>query len=336
MDRIIAGQMQTEDSVLETSLRPQRLGEYIGQSAVKEQLAIFVEAARQRGEALDHVLLHGPPGLGKTTLAHIVAKEMGSNLRITAGPALERPGDLAAILSGLGDRDVLFIDEIHRMSPTAEEILYPAMEDGVLDVILGKGPGARTLRLELPRFTLVGATTRMGLLTAPLRDRFGVHLRLDFYSREEMGQVLRRAARLLGIELDPQGEDTVATRARGTPRVANRLLRRLRDFAQVQGLPRITGESAEEGLRLLGVDALGLDRIDRRLLEALHHTFRGGPAGLETLAAAIGEESGTVEDVVEPYLLLIGFLQRTPRGRMLTPRAYGHFGWPVPGEGEAR
>jgi len=327
MDRIIAGQLQVDDKAVETSLRPQSLAEYIGQTAAKQQLAIYIAAAKGRGEALDHVLLHGPPGLGKTTLAHIVAKEMGASLRITAGPALERAGDLAAILSGLGDRDVLFIDEIHRMSPSAEEILYPALEDGVLDVVLGKGPGARRLRLELPRFTLVGATTRMGLLTAPLRDRFGVQLRLDFYNREEMGQVLRRSARILGISLAEEAEEVLATRARGTPRVANRLLRRLRDVAQVQQMHVITEDVARQGLQLLGVDELGLDRIDRRYLETLYTAFGGGPAGLETLSAAIGEESGTVEDVVEPYLLLIGFIQRTPRGRMLTRGAYRHFGW---------
>ncbi len=312
--------------MLDLSLRPRRLSDYVGQDGLKERLSIYIEAAKQRREHLDHVLLYGPPGLGKTTLAHIIANELGVGLRATSGPAIERPGDLAAILTNLGQHDVLFIDEIHRLNRTVEEILYPAMEDFALDIVIGKGPSARSLRLELPRFTLIGATTRAGSLTSPLRDRFGVIARLDFYTPAELCRIVERSAAILGVQLDSEGAAEIAARSRGTPRVANRLLKRLRDYAQVRASGRITKQVAEEGLALMEVDHLGLDAVDRRLLSAIAKMYGGGPVGIETLAAAISEETETIEDVCEPYLMQIGFLQRTPRGRVLTPQAFAHLG----------
>ncbi len=325
-ERIVAGAVRDEDVALETSLRPRRLEEYIDQERVKENLSIAMAAARGRGEPLDHVLLYGPPGLGKTTLAYIIAAEMGVSIRITSGPAIERPGDLAAILTGLQQDDVLFIDEIHRLSRAVEEILYPAMEDFALDLVLGKGPGARSVRLALPRFTLVGATTRYAMVSPPLRDRFGAVYRLDFHSEEALGQIIRRSARILGVEIDDGGVAEIARRSRGTPRVANRLLKRVRDFAQVRADGRITEDVAREALARLEIDRLGLDEVDHKVLRTIIEKFDGGPVGLETIAASISEEPDTIMDVYEPYLMQVGFLQRTPRGRIVTRLAYEHLG----------
>ena len=321
-ERIVSGGRQEEDDQqLEYWLRPQTFEEYIGQDKIKEKFSIYIKAARRRGEPLDHVLLYGPPGLGKTTLAHIIAREMGVNIKATSGPAIERPGDLAAILTNLGPGDVLFIDEIHRLSRIVEELLYPAMEDFALDIIIGKGPGAHSLRLELPPFTLVGATVRAGMLTSPLRDRFGVVDRLEFYSLEELQQIVTRASRLLNIEIKPEGAEEVSRVSRGTPRIANRLLKRVRDFAQIKADNIITGEVSREALQMLQLDRLGLDEIDRRLLITLLEKFNGGPVGLDTLATAISEQPETLEDVYEPYLMKLGFLKRTPRGRVITDAA---------------
>jgi holliday junction DNA helicase RuvB len=325
-DRIISPKKNSDEIGLDMSLRPGSLDEYIGQDRVKENLRILIEAAHVRAEALDHVLIYGPPGLGKTTLAHVVAKEMGVGIKVTAGPAIERAGDLAAILTNLRQGDVLFIDEVHRLGRVVEEVLYPAMEDFGLDIIIGKGPGARNIRLKLPRFTIIGATTRLALMTAPLRARFGAVYRLDFYDDAAMEAIVRRSAAILDVEIDDAGVIEVARRARGTPRVANRLLKRVRDYAQVRADGAITRAVAEDALALLEVDPLGLDDIDRRVLWTIIDKFEGGPVGLETIAAALSEESDTIMDVVEPYLLQLGFLDRTPRGRIATRRAYQHLG----------
>lgn len=321
----------SEDDGLELSLRPRTLNDYLGQEKAKENLKIYMDAAKGRGESLDHVLLYGPPGLGKTTLAGIIAAEMGVDIRVTSGPAIEKQGDLAALLTNLNEGDVLFIDEIHRLSRQVEEILYPAMEDNAIDIIIGKGPSARSIRLELPHFTLVGATTRMGLLSAPMRDRFGVILRLELYNPDELAQIVTRSAGILGIDIEPEGAAELACRSRGTPRIANRLLKRARDFAEVVGNGIITKDDADLALSRMEIDALGLDNIDRLLLRTMVRNYNGGPVGLDTIAAAIGEDATTIEDVYEPYLMQIGFLSRTPRGRMVTPAGYRHLGIAMPG-----
>ncbi len=325
-ERLITSEFMEEDIQNEYSLRPLKLTEYIGQDKVKDNLKVFIKAAQIRGEALDHVILHGPPGLGKTTLANIIAKEMGGTLKITSGPAIERAGDLASILTTLSDHDVLFIDEIHRLSRTVEEILYPAMEDYSLDIVIGKGAQAKSIRLDLSQFTLIGATTRIGLLTSPLRDRFGVHLSMEYYTDEELKEIITRSATILNFEISDEGARAIAKRSRGTPRIANRLLKRVRDFSQVKGEQVITEETAKEALKLLDVDDEGFDRIDRKILEALVHNFKGGPVGAETLSFYVGEELDTIVDVYEPYLLQKGFIIRTPRGRVATDKTYEHLG----------
>lgn len=329
-DRIISANFMMEDQAVELSLRPRYLSEYIGQQQVKENLKVYIEAAKQRRETLDHVLLYGPPGLGKTTLSTIIANEMGVNIRTTSGPAIERPGDLAAILTNLQEGDVLFVDEIHRLHRTVEEVLYPAMEDFCLDIIIGKGPSARSVRLDLPKFTLIGATTRAGLLSAPLRDRFGVVSRLEYYTEDELTYIVSRTSDILGAEIIGEAAREVGKRSRGTPRIANRLLKRVRDYAQVKGDGIITLEMARKALQQIQVDDKGLDHIDHKMLDSIIRLFQGGPVGLDTIAATIGEESQTIEDVYEPYLLQLGFIQRTPRGRTVTPLAYRHLGLTPP------
>ncbi len=328
MKRTIETSLTEEDIKIEGSLRPQKLTDYIGQKKAKENLTVYIEAAKQRGDSLDHVLFYGPPGLGKTTLACIIANELGVHIKTTSGPAIEKPGEMAAILNGLSEGDVLFIDEIHRLNRQVEEVLYPAMEDFAIDIMVGKGPTARSIRLDLPRFTLVGATTRAGLLTAPLRDRFGVISRLEFYTTDELATIIRHSANVLNVRIEDSGAVELAKRSRGTPRLANRLLKRVRDFAQVRYDGIITESVATEALDLMGVDPMGLDQSDRNLLLTLIHKFSGGPAGLDTIAAAIGEDSGTIADVIEPYLIQNGFINRTPSGRVITSLCYRHFGLP--------
>ena len=325
-NRIVTTREVSGDNEIEYSLRPKLLDDYIGQTKVKDNLKVFMDAAKKRGEQLDHVLLYGPPGLGKTTLAGIIANEMGVNIRITSGPAIEKQGDLAALLTNLSENDILFIDEIHRLNRSVEEILYPAMEDGALDIIIGKGPSARSIRLDLPKFTLIGATTKAGALTAPLRDRFGVISRLEIYTPEDLKKIIQRSASILGIEITEKGAAEIASRSRGTPRIANRLLKRVRDFAEVKASGVITDQVADFALRMLEVDKLGLDSTDKRMILSIINNYDGGPVGLDTIAATIGEESDTIEDVYEPFLMQIGFINRTPRGRMVTRLAYEHFG----------
>lgn len=329
-ERIVTSDYIDEDSDIEVGLRPHRLEDYVGQEKVKGNLEIFINAAKERREPLDHVLLYGPPGLGKTTLAGVIANEMGVNIRITSGPAIEKAGDLAAILTNLSQNDILFIDEIHRMSRTVEEILYPAMEDYALDIIIGKGPSAKSIRLDLPKFTLIGATTRAGLLTAPLRDRFGVLARLELYTTDELMRIIKRSASILSVEIDDGGAAEIASRSRGTPRISNRLLKRVRDFAQIKFNGKITKEIASASLKQMEIDEMGLDIIDNKMITTMIKNFGGGPVGLETLAATIGEEPNTIEDVYEPYLLQLGFISRTPRGRTVTQAGYAHYGMSMP------
>jgi len=328
--RVISSTSNREDDVVDATIRPQKLADYLGQQAVKEQLGIYIEAAKRRGEALDHVLIFGPPGLGKTTLSHVIANELGVSLRATSGPVIERAGDLAALLTNLQPRDVLFVDEIHRLSPVVEEILYPAMEDNQIDIMIGEGPAARSIKLDLPPFTLIGATTRAGLLTSPLRDRFGIVQRLEFYTRDELAAIVRRSAKILGIACADDGAVEIANRSRGTPRIANRLLRRVRDFAQIKADGIITRDVAIAAMKMLNVDVEGFDALDRRLLSTIVEHFDGGPVGVDSLAAALSEERGTIEDVLEPFLIQQGFLMRTARGRMVTSKAYRHLGLKSP------